>query len=507
MKRTTKGGDRRFSKPSDDVYYIFSHQKLLTKKQSTSASIISALQVELSQSRTRIHELEAKKLSLRKKVKLLLIKLQEERMIPWERIEQRENRASIEDLTGELIRERRSRRRMEILNTKLLKELANVKLSAEQLIGDYEEERKNREIVEEVCEKLAQRIGEDKAEVERFKMEYVKVRKELEEERKMLQLAEVWREERVQMKLVDAKLALEDKFSRMNTLITELETFLSSARGSLNEMELRKAEMILKAAAESLNIRDIMEEFSYVPPKSNDIFSIMKELRECESSEREIGPCNSPSQASRDTKTASHEMNGFDNNLVLMYSNCLSDYNSVLDEDAGASDAASRVEDQSPCPSQEKSNSSLKRVNHGSNTLNNNTECNENAGQLRCPSSETNQVSVSMKKSNNKSTSLSKILRSDDCDRIYKLISSEGDKRLPNGTMSSGETSAPVRHSGRRRAQWISTSLANPHITRGMKGCIEWPRAIQKNVLKAKLSEARIESQKTQLRHVLKPKT
>ncbi|MCE3051206.1 hypothetical protein HAX54_049114 [Datura stramonium] len=44
----------------------------------------------------------------------------------------------------------------------------------------------------------------------------------------------------------------------------------------------------------------------------------------------------------------------------------------------------------------------------------------------------------------------------------------------------------------------------NPHTARAMKGCIEWPRGIPKHGLKSKLLEARIESQKSQLRNVLK---
>ena len=507
--KTTKGGDRGWSKASNDVYYIFRHQKLLTKEQRSSASIILALQTELTQCRSRICDLEAKKLSLRKKVKHLFNKLQEKK-IHLQKIDQRKNCAVIEDLTSELMKERRNYQRMEILNAKLVNQLANVKFSAEQLIGEYEEERKNRELLEEVCEKLDQRIGEEKAEVERLKMEHVLVREELEEERKMLQLAEVWREERVQMKLVDAKLALEDKYSMMNMLISELETLLRSASGSLDDMELRKAETILTAAVKSLNIRDIMEEFSYVPPKSNDIVSIMEELRECKGSEKEIGPCNSPNQASHESKIASYEINGFDKNLVLTYSNCLSNYNSVLDEDAEACGPASCAENQRSCPPQDNFDSSLKRVNHSNNVLRSRTECHEDAGHLCSHSTETGQVSVATKTSKQNLSSLSKIWRLDECDQIYKTVSS-GDKRLSNGTMSCVETSSPVRHSGevepRHRAQSISASLANPHITRGMKGCIEWPRGIQKNVLKAKLSEARIESQKSQLRYILKPKT
>jgi len=55
--------------------------------------------------------------------------------------------------------------------------------------------------------------------------------------------------------------------------------------------------------------------------------------------------------------------------------------------------------------------------------------------------------------------------------------------------------------------QWSSPELVNPHVTHGIRERIKRPRATQKNSLKAKLLEARMESQKTQLRGVLKQKT
>lgn len=75
---------------------------------------------------------------------------------------------------------------------------------------------------------LLRKLGEDKAEVEAFKRESMKLREEVEEERKMLQMAEVWREERVQMKLIDAKVTLEEKYAQMNKLVADLEAYLSS---------------------------------------------------------------------------------------------------------------------------------------------------------------------------------------------------------------------------------------------------------------------------------------
>jgi hypothetical protein len=46
----------------------------------------------------------------------------------------------------------------------------------------------------------------------------------------------------------------------------------------------------------------------------------------------------------------------------------------------------------------------------------------------------------------------------------------------------------------------------NPHITRGMQGCIEWPKCIPKTNSKVIPLEERMKNQKSQLQHILKPK-
>ena len=58
-------------------------------------------------------------------------------------------------------------------------------------------------------------------------MESIKVRKEVEEERKMLQMTKVWHEERVQMKLIEEKLVLEQKSYALDKLRENLEAFIN----------------------------------------------------------------------------------------------------------------------------------------------------------------------------------------------------------------------------------------------------------------------------------------
>ncbi|XP_030473756.2 protein BRANCHLESS TRICHOME [Syzygium oleosum] len=103
-------------------------------------------------------------------------------------------RAQIKDVRSELEHERKARKKVEHVNKKLGKELA--------------EERRGREALERVCEKLAREVSSDKADIDRMK-------REMEEERKMLRLAEVLREERVQMKLAEARVLLEEKIQEL----------------------------------------------------------------------------------------------------------------------------------------------------------------------------------------------------------------------------------------------------------------------------------------------------
>lgn len=132
-------------------------------------------------------------------------------------------RSQITELKSELESECRARKKTESLNKRLARELS--------------EQRKNREALERVCEELAREISSHKAEFSRIK-------KEMEEERKMLRTAEVIREERVQMKLADARFLLEEKLSEFE-IAKKTETGSSSlANAFKKEAELNDQDMI-----------------------------------------------------------------------------------------------------------------------------------------------------------------------------------------------------------------------------------------------------------------------
>ncbi|GMP65365.1 hypothetical protein CsSME_00026189 [Camellia sinensis var. sinensis] len=499
MEGATKW-DPKCLKTSDEVNQIYCAKHL--DQQINAISAVSAMEVELEQARSRIHGLETEKQSSKKKLEHFLRKLSEERAT-WRSREHEKVRAIIDDVKADLNRERKNRQRLEIVNSKLVNELSDAKLLAKRYLQDYEKERKSRELIEEVCDELAKEIGEDKAEAEALKRESMKFRDEVEEERKMLQMAEVWREERVQMKLIDAKVMVEEKYSQMNKLVSDLQTFLRSRSATPDMEEMRTAEFLRQAAA-SVNFQDI-NEFKYEPPNP-DIFSVFEDINFGEANERDIEPCVGYSPASHASKVhaVSPEVNAFNKDGMQMHSNAYFDQNGDIEEDGSGWETVSHLEDQGSSYSPEGSDPSVNKIRRDSNMSGSGTEFEENACD-ETPITEISEVCDAPKMRLKKVSSISRLLRSGpNIGENFKIMSVEGmNGRLSNGRLSNGAIISPDRGSG---GQWSSPESGNPHITRGMKGCIEWPRGMQKSSLKSKLLEARMESQKIQLRQVLKQK-
>ncbi|KAK1360799.1 Actin cytoskeleton-regulatory complex pan-like protein [Heracleum sosnowskyi] len=498
---------------SDEVQRIYSHSKPIYE-QVGAVSMVSALELELKQARGRIHELETERRSSKKKIEQFLKKLSEERAL-WRTREHEKIRAIIDDIKGDLNRERKNRLRTEMVNSKLVNELAEAKLLAKRFMQNFEKERKARELIEEVCDELAKEIGEDKAEVEALKKESLNLRDEVEDERKMLQMAEVWREERVQMKLVDAKVTLEEKFSQMNKLISDLETFLN-LKGSIIDMEeTRKAEQLRQAAA-SVNVKDIRE-FTYEPSNPEDIFSIFEDANFGEPNEREIEPYGIYSPASHASKVRSispKANNLYNKERIQKYSNASLSQNGELEDDDSGWETVSHVDDQGSSYSLDGSDPSVNKMYRDSNVSGSETEWEDNAGG-ETPITEISEVCSEPTAQLKKVSSISRLWKTlPNNVENYKIIAIDGSKgRLSHGRLSNGTVTSPDRGSGKGglsptdlAGQWSSPELENPQLNRGMKGCIEWSRGSQKDSLKTKLLEARMETQKVQLRQVLKQK-
>uniref|UniRef100_A0A5B7BVF5 Uncharacterized protein n=1 Tax=Davidia involucrata TaxID=16924 RepID=A0A5B7BVF5_DAVIN len=202
----------------------------LEKQQSSSISLVSALRAELDQARIQVDQLIQEQRSNCSEIGYLLKQFAEEKAA-WKRKEQDRIYNAIASIAGELKVEKKLRRQTERLNKKLGKELADTKASLSKAVKELESEKRAKEILEQVCDELGRGIGEDRAEVEELKRESAKVREEVEKERHMLQLADVFREERVQMKLSEAKYQFEEKNEAVEKLRNELEAYLRSKIG------------------------------------------------------------------------------------------------------------------------------------------------------------------------------------------------------------------------------------------------------------------------------------
>ncbi|CAL9043281.1 unnamed protein product, partial [Musa banksii] len=535
MEKATKW-DPGSSMTLEEVYRFYNHLKVVEHEDVNTVSIVSSLCTELEKAHARISELETERRSAKKKLDQFLKSLADEKA-SWQSREHEKVQAIIETMKADLDRERKRRQRIEIVHTKLVNELAETKLAAKQLLQDYKKGCKARELVEEVCDELTKEIGEDKAEIESLKMEALNIREQVEEEKRMLQMAEVWREERVQMKLIDAKLTLEEKYSQLRDLKAELEAFLAARMDADMDVALRREAELLKEKANSVTVEEI-KEFSYQPPPSaEDIYAVFEEPQpRQETNERDIQLCcnHSPRSHASKVNTASPETDVFLGHPMKQHE--LIDSDDDVEDDSDW-ETVSHAEEQGSsntldvsepsvngyCKESNASVSVADWEENGNNRLNNEiiTDCSTNAMSRKKVSSicrlwrssthdiieDLKRTPVEVKPGRLSDGRISNGTRASTNGEEYQKLSVEHTNgMISKGTLSPDLGFGEVGLSPGSITQWSSADSLNLHTTRGMKGCIEWPRGKQKYSLKAQLMEARMESQKIQLRHVLKQK-
>lgn len=429
MEGATKWDPGHF-KRSREVNHSNSLVKLYESQHTATTSRAPALPVELIRERICIEELEAERRRLRKKFKHFVKKLNEERA-SWMRKECQKMHAAVDGLKDDLRRERRNCKQLDIVNSNLLVDLADSKLSSRQYMHDYERERKSRELLEDVCNELVKEIEEDRAEIEALKTERARLGEEVEEERKMLQLAEVWREERVQMKLIDAKLLLEEKYCLMSNLISELQSFLRSNNVTVDMTDLIELQKV-KQVVDSLNIQEI-KEFSSSSPISNGIYTPNEGSIICEAKQFRTNECagfRTPCHSSAIQIVGTDSRNGAMNTS----SECL---NGFLDHDESFKDASGRetvtqAEDHFSNYTVGESEHSVNGIDQGRYLLCGKVNHERNIGQSGSLDFETSEISpVLPKKLKKKGSSFRKLWRSSQSnDDFCKTISLDDSGRL-----------------------------------------------------------------------------
>ncbi|CAM8968081.1 unnamed protein product [Rhodiola kirilowii] len=218
---------------SKELLKIVEHVWGQEEQPSSSASLVSALHQELERARLQVDQLIHEQQHFGQTDVSRLIKQFDEEKKAWKVREREVVEAAIQSIAGELEGERRLRRRFENLNNKLGAELASLKGALQKATQQLESEKRTRQILEQVCDELAGNIGEDKAQLEQLKMESEKALEEVEKEREMLRLADLLREERVQMKLSEAKHQFEEKNAAVVKLKRDLENLLNPHKTKL----------------------------------------------------------------------------------------------------------------------------------------------------------------------------------------------------------------------------------------------------------------------------------
>lgn len=204
---------------------------------STGTTLVSALRAELDRSCDRVSRLIRGQETKKSDIEALLKQIKHS------------IHNAVPSVLGELETEKKLRRRGEKLNKKTGAELEEAKASLAMAMKEVESEKKARRKVEQVCEELARGIWE-------LKSQFAKVREEVEKEREMFHLADLLREERVQMKLSEAKCLYEEQNAVVDKLRNELAAYLEGGKGGSGSFGHDKSNDVERVLGEKLENQD-----------------------------------------------------------------------------------------------------------------------------------------------------------------------------------------------------------------------------------------------------------
>ncbi|KAH0877211.1 hypothetical protein HID58_064605 [Brassica napus] len=198
------------------TYYSVEPSEKFHEHEYLDGSLVPRLETELWKAQSRIKELETEKFGSTENIRSFI----------------RDQRIIREENTDPLLGSNSS--------DTLKKKMWDMESSVSRL-------RRERDTLEKVCEELVTRIDDLNAETRR-KWD------ETEEEMQMLQMAELWREESVRVKLMDSKLSWKKK------------CLLMARKVGPEEMKLKRVEGLIKMAR---SLEDAANNFEFVSLKDN----------------------------------------------------------------------------------------------------------------------------------------------------------------------------------------------------------------------------------------------
>ncbi|XP_022770522.1 uncharacterized protein At5g41620-like [Durio zibethinus] len=442
------GGSGYSLKTSMELLKVLNRIWTLEEQHVSNMSLVKALKMEVDHSRARIKELLQEKQTERQEMDNLMKQVTEDKLVRKNK-EQDRIKAAIQPVRDELEGERKLRKRSEILHRKLVQELSEVKSSFANGLKEFERERKARILLENLCDEFARGIREYEQEVR-----FLKHKHEIDQvdgenpERLILHISEAWLDERMQMKLAEGQTDPAEKNTIVDKLSLDIETFLEAKRSiGSSKSELK----------ENCSHRHSLESFPL-----NEAVSAPQGAAD------EEGSSNSDSQCYELNKTA---------NKVQNKGSCKLHGNNAF--------VSHPEELRNPI-------STRKKV--GSQDAIKGTKLHGLRGQFDEQMATGECIhDTRYKRNGNHGLSSSHVL-----DSLIRnpSLSSEGDKVHPESSLREDSCvqsvfkgrASPVR-------QWVS-KLKSPDFEKS-DSCLKLPRGVKENTLKAKLLEARLESQQS----------
>ncbi|XP_044492043.1 uncharacterized protein At5g41620-like [Mangifera indica] len=242
------GGSSYNLKTSTKLLKVLNRIWSLEEQHVSNMSLVKALKMDLDHSRAKIKELLQEKQMNQQKMDKLMKQVAEEKLIR-KNTEQDRLKAVVQSVRDELEDERKLRKRSESLHRKLAGDLSEMKSSFSNVLKDFERERKARILLENLCDEFAKGIRNYEEEVRllRYKPDTEHVHTE-NADRLILHISEAWLDERMQMKIAEAQNNLAEKNTIVDKLSLDIENFLHAKRisesrkhGNLLTNELKKS--------------------------------------------------------------------------------------------------------------------------------------------------------------------------------------------------------------------------------------------------------------------------
>lgn len=229
-----KGNSGFNLKTSTELLKVLNRIWSLEEQHASNISLLKALKMELSHTRSQIKELLQERQANRDIIDKLMKKVAEDKLLKKNK-EEDQMKFAVESVREELENERKLRRRSESLHRKLARELSEIKSSFTVALKEAEKERKSRVLLEDLCDEFAKGIREYELEVRvlKHKSENERISR-INPDRLILHFSESWLDERMQMKLAEPKSDLDEKNNIVDKLRFEIESFLQSKQKGNN---------------------------------------------------------------------------------------------------------------------------------------------------------------------------------------------------------------------------------------------------------------------------------